>query len=95
MYNYQGENGETLTSVDDIVQVAIFQSTADLTGKLPRNAFPQPTVADYVVEHLASIDVFENHVVVMVVDNHLSHATDIRVVEEHGKCRFPEGPDLF
>lgn len=95
MYDYQGANGETLTSVDDVVQVAIFQSTPDLTGKLPRNAFPQPTMADYVVEHLTTIDVFENHVVVMVVDNHLSHATDIWVVEEHGKCRFPEGPDLF
>lgn len=38
-------------------------------------------MADDVVEHLTAVDVFEYHVVVMLVDNHFSHAADVRVVE--------------
>ena len=52
-------------------------------------------MADDVVEHLASADVLEDHVIVVLVDDHLSHAADVRVVEEHGQRRLAESADLL
>ena len=52
-------------------------------------------MADDVVEHLASADVLEDHVIVVLVDDHLPHTADIRVVEEHGQRRLAESADLL
>ena len=69
----------------DVVLVAILEHAPDLTHKLPRDIFPWATVADDIVQHLTTIDVFENHVVVVLMDDHLElpHATDVGVVEKH------------
>jgi len=54
-------------------------------------------MADDIIEHLPTVDVLEDHVVVMLVNDHFAHSTDIRVMEEHGKCglskstNFPRG----
>jgi len=66
--------------VDNAVFVAVFQRTANLTSKLPRYPFPQSSVTDDVVQHLSSVDVFENHIVVMLVDDHFPHAANIRMM---------------
>ena len=70
--------------MNDVVLMAVVERTADLARKLACDALAQATVADDVVEHLAATDVLEDHVVVVLVDNHLPHAADVRVVEEHG-----------
>lgn len=69
--------------MDDVVLVAVLQRTPDLAGKLSRDPLTETTMADDVVQHLTSTDILENHVVVMLMHDHLSHATNVRVVEEH------------
>lgn len=69
-----------LTSVDDIVLMAVVQSAAYLPGELTCHPFPQPTMADDIVKHLATIHVLEHHIIVMLVDDHLSHTADIWVM---------------
>ena len=66
--------------MDHIIEMAVFQRTPDLSGKLSRHAFPQSPVADDVVEHLAAVHILEHHVVVMLMDDHLSHSADIGVI---------------
>ena len=68
----------------DIVLMAVLERASDLPRELPRHAFSQATVADNIVQHLAAIDIFEDHIVMMLVDDHLSHPTDVGVVEKHG-----------
>lgn len=69
--------------MDDIVLVAVVDGASNLPGKLPGNAFPQPTVTNDVVEHLAAVDILGDHIIMMLVDDHLAHAADVGVVEEH------------
>jgi len=38
-------------------------------------------MTDDVIEHLASIDILKDHVIVVLVDDQLSHAADVRMVE--------------
>lgn len=52
-------------------------------------------MTDDIVEHLATIDILEDHVVVVLVNNHLAHATDVGVVEKHRQGGLPERADLL
>ena len=72
------------TTMNHIIAVTIVQCTANLTSKLACHTFPQSTMADDVVEHLAATHVFEHHVIMMLMDDHLAHAADIGMVEKHG-----------
>lgn len=56
------------TSVNDRVGVTVLEGAADLTGKLARRAFSQPAVRDDVVEHLPSVDVLKDHIVVVLLE---------------------------
>lgn len=78
-----------------VVLVAIIQRTPNLPGELPRNTFPQSPMADDVVEHLAAADVLEHHVVVVLVDDHLSHTAYVGMVEQHRQRSFTKGPYLL
>lgn len=84
-----------LTSVYNIIFMAIFQGAANLAGKLPRDTFPKASMAYDVIKHLAAAHVFEDHIVVMLVNDHLSHATDVRVVKEHAERGLPNSPHLL
>ena len=64
----------------DVVLVTILERAPDLASKLPCDSFPQATVADDIVQHLSAVDIFENHVVVVLMNDHLPHATDVGVV---------------
>lgn len=83
------------TTVDDIVLMAIIQRTSDLPCKLACNPFPEPSVADDVIQHLPTVDIFEYHIVVVLVHNHLSHSADIWVMKKHGQCGFTEGTNFL
>ena len=74
---------EKLASVDDIVLVAVLEGTPDLTSELSRHPLSKSTMADNVIQHLTSADILGDHIVVMLMDDHLAHAADVRVVEEH------------
>jgi len=52
-------------------------------------------VTDDVVEHLTTVDIFEYHVVMMLMDDHLTHAADVRVMEEHGEGGLTESAYFF
>jgi hypothetical protein len=52
-------------------------------------------VADDVVEHLTAVDVLEHHVVVMLVNDHLTHTADVRMVEEHGESSLSESSNFL
>ena len=81
--------------MNNAILVAVVERTADLTRELARNTFPKPSMADDVVEHLAAADILEYHVIVVLVNDHLAHATDVRVVKEHGQRGLPKGPNLL
>jgi hypothetical protein len=66
--------------MNNTVQVAVFQRTPNLPRELPGHSLAEPPVADDVVQHLSSIHVLKDHIVVMLVNDHLSHSTDIRVI---------------
>ena len=68
----------------DVVLVAVVERATNLPRELARNPFAEAAMADDVVEHLASADILEDHVIVVLVNDHLPHAADVRVVEEHG-----------
>jgi hypothetical protein len=68
--------------MNDRIAVAIVESTCYLSGKLSRGSFPQPSVADNVVEHLTSVDELEHHVIMIGMNNHLPHPADVWVVQE-------------
>lgn len=62
------------TAMDDIVAVTIVESTANLMSEPAAcDTFTRSTVADDVVEHLAATHVFEDHVIVMLMDDHFAH----------------------
>ena len=52
-------------------------------------------MTDDVVEHLAAVNVLEDHVVMVLVDDHLAHAADVGMVEEHRESCFPECTNLL
>ena len=72
------------TAMDDVIAVTIVECTANLASKLACDTFAQSTVADDVVEHLSAAHVLEDHVIMMLMDDHFTHAADVGMVEEHG-----------
>lgn len=52
-------------------------------------------MTDDIIQHLSTVDVFEDHVVVVLVDDHFAHSTNIRVIEEHGEGSFAESSDFL
>ena len=83
------------TSVYDAIAVEVVEGTSDLPCKLASDSFPETTMADDVVEHLTPVDVFEDHVVVMLMDDHFTHAADVRMVEQHRESSLPDGADFL
>jgi len=75
-------------SVHNAVAVAIIQSTGDLSAKLPRLLLLEPTMTDDVVEHLASINILEKHVPVVVCPDNIAHAANIRMIGQRNNRRL-------
>jgi hypothetical protein len=75
--------------------VQIIQRAANLSSKLPGDAFTESTMGDDVVEHLTAVDVFEDHVVVVLVCDEFAHAAYVGMVEEEGEGSFADGADFF
>lgn len=83
------------TAMHNAVPMTIVQRASDLTRKFPSDPFPQSSMADYIVQHLPPVDVLEHHVIVMLMDNHLPHPANVRVVQQHGQCGLTQCPNLF
>ena len=52
-------------------------------------------MANNVVEHLTTVDILEDHVIVVLVNDHFPHAADVRVVKKHGKGSFPKSTNFL
>ena len=83
------------TSVNNIVLVTVIQRATYLPGELAGYSLPQPAMADDVVEHLASVDILEQHVPVVVCPDNIAHAADVRVVGQCDDCCFSCCADLL
>jgi len=81
--------------MDDVVLVTIVNSTGDLPGEFSGDALPEAAMANDIIEHLSTVDILKDHVVVVLVDDHLSHAADVGVVEEHGEGSLSESANLL
>jgi hypothetical protein len=51
-------------------------------------------MTDDIVEHLATIDVFEEKVEMTLGDDDIPHCTDIRVSKESDNCGLPDSANL-
>jgi hypothetical protein len=83
------------TSVNDVVPVAVLERAANLSGEFAGDAFAEAAMGDDVVEHLAAIHEFEDHVVVCRLDDELAHAADVRMEEEHREGGLADGADFL
>jgi hypothetical protein len=90
----KGVSESGVTSMDDVIPMTVLQRAPNLPGKLSCDSLPQPTMADDIIEHLTAVDVLENHVVVVLVHDHLAHAAYIWVMQEHGECSLAQSSDL-
>ena len=52
-------------------------------------------MADDVVEHLASVDILEKHIPVVIRPDNIAHAADVRVVGQGDDCSFSCRADLL
>jgi hypothetical protein len=75
--------------------MTVIQRAGDLTGKLAGLLLLETAVGDDVVEHLAAIDKLEQHVPVVVCAHDVSHAADVRVVEQADNGGFSGRADFF
>ena len=66
-----------------LFEMTILQRTPNLPGKFSCDPLPQSSVTD-LVQHLTSTGILENNIVVMLV-YHFSHATNVGVMEKHGR----------
>lgn len=82
-------------SVDDAVTVAVIQGTGNLTTKLPGLFLLELSVGDDVVKHLAAVDIFEQHVPVIVGSNDIAQTAYIRVAEQGDDGSLSRGADLL
>lgn len=74
--------------MDDTVPVAIVKGTGNLATELPCLLFFQFPVGNNVVEHLPAIDIFEEHIPVVIGSNYVSKAADMRVLQEGNDSSF-------
>lgn len=52
-------------------------------------------MTDDIVKHLTTINVLGNHVIVVLMNDHLTHTADIWMMEEHRQSSFTKGTNLF
>ena len=83
------------TSVNDVIFVAVLEGAPNLSCKFPSDTFAEAAVGDDIIEHLATIYEFEDHVVVGGLDDELAHATDVGMEEEHRKGSLADGADFL
>lgn len=81
--------------MNDIIFVAVLEGATNLSREFPGDAFAEAAVGDDVVEHLAAIYKFEDHVVVGGLDDELAHAADVRMEEEHREGSLADGADFL
>jgi len=82
-------------TVYDTVPVTVVESTGYLATKLAGLLLLKTAVRDDVVQHLTTVDVFEQHVPVVVRADDIAHPTDVRVVDQGNNGSLAGSADLL
>ena len=82
-------------SVDDAVAMTVVEGAGDLTRELARGLLLQSAMGDDVVEHLATVDILEEHVPMMAGANDVAQTADVGVVEQGDDSGLSLGADLL
>ena len=82
-------------TMDDVVTMTILQSGANLSRELSCNPLTEATVRYYVVKHLTTVNVLEDHIIMVLVNDHLPHTTNVRVMQKKTKGSLANSSDLF
>jgi len=82
-------------TVDNAVAVAVVECTGNLATKLTRLLLLQATVRDDVVKHLTTVDVFKQHVPVVIGAHDISHTADVGVIDQSDNSGFTGGTHFF
>lgn len=77
------------------ISVAIVERRGDLSPEFACLFFLEAPVIDDVVQHLASVDILEHHVPVVVGLDVVAHAADVRMVDETDDCGLTRSADLL
>ena len=83
------------TSVNDVIFMAVLEGAPNLSCEFPGDAFAETAVGNDIVEHLAAVYEFEDHIVVGGLDDELAHATDVGMEEEHRQGSLADGADFL
>jgi hypothetical protein len=75
--------------------MTIVQRTADLPRKFPRDSFSQPSMGDNIIQHHRVMYKLKDHGIVLMVDGHLSHLTNVRMMKQRRQNGFAEDADVF
>lgn len=81
--------------MNDAVSVTVIKRTGNLAPEFPRLLLFQSAVGDNVIEHLASIDILEEHIPVVISTDDITHGTNIGVVEQRYDRSFARSPDFL
>ena len=82
-------------SMYDAIPVAVIERTCHLTSELPRLLVLQASMRDDVVQHLSTVDVFEQHVPMIVCPLDVSHCADVGMVEQRDDGGLSSCPNLL
>ena len=75
---------EGKVTVYDIVLVTVSERAPYLSRELPCYTFLQAAMADDVVQQLTAVNVFENYLVVVLMDDRPPHTADVGAEEKRG-----------
>lgn len=82
-------------SVDDAVPMAVVKGARYLAAELPGLLLLELAVGDDVVEHLAAVDIFKEHVPMVIGSYDIAQATNVWVVKECNDGRLPRRADFL
>lgn len=82
-------------SVDNAVLVAVVEGTRNLAAEFPSLFLLKFSMGNDVIKHLSSIHIFKEHIPMVVCSNHITQATNIRMVEQGDNGGFSGSADLL
>lgn len=81
--------------MNNAVAMTVIQRAGDLSSELASLLFFEFAMRNNIVEHLATVDVFEQHVPMVGGAHDVAHATDVRMVHETDDGGFTGGSDFL
>lgn len=80
--------------MDDGVSVTVVKSRGDLASKFPSMLLFEFAMGNDIVEHLSSVDVLQDHVIMMRQDHNFVQADNVWMMKDHHDRCLTNGPCL-